>query len=157
MVKEWCSIDGIHSICVSVNKYSICSISPSQLIKNNILLLRPKYDFNTSVASLRINNAGPGDAGVYTAIATNPLGRAETSARLYTTSVPTIDQTPQVNPDAFKYLEHSKEPQRKEEDVDYQAPKVIVPLSNHKLKEGESLFLPCKIIGTPKPKVRFFN
>ena len=60
-----------------------------------------------------------------------------------------------MNPDAFKYL---GQPARHRPADDVQdpmmPPKVIVPLANQILQEGQPIRLVCKIEGLPKPTVR---
>lgn len=73
-----------------------------------------------------------------------------------------VEKTPIVNPDAFRYLEKPQlhhpearpEPSRRNDDSELQPPKIIVPLSNAKFKEGAQVVLACKITGAPKPKVK---
>lgn len=98
------------------------------------------------------------DLGTYIVVAENEAGSDKTFCSVFIQQVPNIDQTPMVNPDAFKYLEHP--PNRRPHDVDednenLQPPKVIVPLQDLQLKEGEPCMLVCKIEGKPKPKVSF--
>lgn len=94
------------------------------------------------------------DIGTYLALAENEAGRDQTHCMVAIQQMPSIDQTPIVNPDAFKYLEApSKHKPRDDSAGDMKPPKVIVPLSNVKLKESQPMFLACKIEGYPKPTV----
>ena len=113
----------------------------------------PNYDLNTGVASLKIDNAQMNDVGAYLVLAENEAGRDQSNCKVYVTQTASIDQTPIVNPDAFKYLEQQPHKPRPEEQEKMSPPKVIVPLSNVKLEEGKTVFLACKIEGQPKPKV----
>lgn len=114
------------------------------------------YDMNTNVATLKIDSAQLNDLGTYIVLGENEAGRDQTFCTLHIEQVPNIDQTPMVNPEAFRYLEQPVA--RKPLDVDDDSenlmpPKVIVPLQDLQLKEGEPVFLICKIDGKPKPKV----
>ena len=107
------------------------------------------------MASLKISNTLVTDQAIYSAIAYNQIGQIQTQARLHVSKSPGIDQSPIVNPDAFKYLNKPRESLRSEEVFESQPPKVVVPLSNVKLLEGKPIFLACKITGYPKPRVNF--
>ena len=100
------------------------------------------------------------DVGSYLAYAENIAGKDQTHCSLFVKEMPSIDQTPMVNPDAFKYLEYTKPMTRPSETDDdnenLQPPKVIVPLQDLQLNEGEAVLLMCTIIGKPKPKVKYF-
>lgn len=117
------------------------------------------YDLNTNVVTLQIANAQMNDLGTYIVLAENEAGRDQTFCTVHVQQIPSIDQTPMVNPEAFRFLENP--PQKKPLDVDednenLQPPRVIVPLQDLQLKEGEPVFLICKIDGKPKPKVGLF-
>ena len=102
---------------------------------------------------MKILNTLLSDQAIYACCAYNPMGQVQTQARLYVNKTPSIDQTPIVNPEAFKYLNKPRESIKSEEVFESQAPKVVVPLSNVKLLEGKPIFLACKITGFPKPRV----
>ena len=110
---------------------------------------------NTGVAVLRIDSVQLNDIGEYLVVAENPAGKDQTQCRVEILLVPNIDQTPYVNPEAFRYL---TQPSRYIPSDDIQdpmlPPKVIVPLTNQTLKEGQPITLACKIEGLPKPVVR---
>ncbi len=100
------------------------------------------------------------DVGTYTAVAENDVGQDTTSCQASIKQMPNIDTTPMVNPEAFKYLEAppSKSTPRKGSDAqNMQPPRVIIPLSNVQLEEGQSVLLACKIEGTPRPKLTWFK
>ena len=100
------------------------------------------------------------DVGTYIALAENEVGQDTTNCQAFIKQMPNIDTTPMVNPDAFKYLEHPNQPksQRKGSDIEnMQPPKIIIPLSNVKLEEGQSVLLACKIEGVPRPKLTWFK
>lgn len=106
------------------------------------------------MASLKIDSAQINDVGNYVAVGENEAGKDQTQCNVYVKSAPVIDTTPTVHPDAFKYLEHhAPQKAREDEGEPKVAPKVVVPLSNVKLNEGQGVFLACKITGSPKPKV----
>ena len=95
------------------------------------------------------------DVGHYIVVAENEAGKDQTHCQVFVTQTANIDQTPIVNPDAFRFLEHpQKQKPRPDEQEKMIPPKVIVPLSNTRLEEGRPLQLACKIEGLPKPKVK---
>jgi hypothetical protein len=93
---------------------------------------------------------------VYTAIAENPAGVVNTSARLTVNPVSNIDTQPIVNPDAFRYLNAPHSPARPH-DADevgkIYPPKVVIPLKDFKVNESQPVNFMTKIIGFPIPKV----
>jgi len=94
------------------------------------------------------------DGGHYMAVAENEVGHDQTECNAVIKQVPNIDRTPMVNPNAFRYLEHLPTERTPRDRVDkLTPPKVIIPLTNVKLEEGQSVVLACKIDGNPKPKV----
>ena len=114
------------------------------------------YDLSTNVATLKIDNAQLKDLGAYVVLAENQAGSDQTTCTVFIQQVPSIDRTPMVNPDAFRYLENRTAPKARvfdEENVNLLAPKVIVPLKDMELKEEEPVLLICKIEGKPRPKV----
>ncbi len=115
------------------------------------------YDLNSGIAILKIDSAFANDVGNYLAVAENPAGKDQTTCRVEISLVPNIDQTPYVNPDAFRFLEHPGYlSQPYESDVEMKPPRVIIPLTDAKLIEGQAVHLACKIEGSPRPKVMFF-
>lgn len=105
--------------------------------------------------TLKINEGLMSDVGTYLALAENEVGADQTSGTVFLKETPNIDSTPMVNPEAFRYLEHptsERAPPKEDSELKY-PPKVIVPLSNVKLEEGQSVLLACKIEGQPRPKV----
>lgn len=105
------------------------------------------------MASLKIEGSQLNDIGDYTVVAENEAGRDQSHCNVFVAQEPGIDQRPIVNPDAFKYLQPHMYVKKEEEQDPRVPPKVIVPLHNAKIHEGQTLFLASKIIGTPKPKV----
>lgn len=98
------------------------------------------------------------DLGTYVALAENEVGKDQTYCTVFIQQMPNIDQTPMVNPDAFRFLDNPpmrKQPDRDDEDENVEPPKVVVPLQDLQLKEGETVLLMCKITGKPRPKVNF--
>lgn len=115
------------------------------------------YDLNTGVVTLRISDTQINDVGFYTSIAENEVGADQTACTITIRQVPNIDRTPMVNPDAFRFLEQPTQARpQKEEPDNMRPPKVIIPLSDAKLEEGQNILLACKIDGYPRPKVTFF-
>lgn len=108
---------------------------------------------------MKISSALKNDIGNYSVLAENKAGKDQTLCRLFITLQPNVDETPLVNPDAFKLLNAPPTPyvdddQDKNKKENYLPPRVIVPLSDVRLKEGENILMICKIVGQPKPKVR---
>jgi hypothetical protein len=103
-----------------------------------------------------MNSTQLNDAGAYTAFAENPAGTANTTSRLTILPVSTIDTTPIVNPDAFRYLNtpptQSSRPQD-DEMGKIHPPKVIIPLKDIRVNEDQPVSFMTKIIGYPIPKV----
>lgn len=108
--------------------------------------------------SLKISNLQKNDIGSYYVVAENKIGKVQTDCKLILNNSPNIDQTPYVNPEAFKYLEADPKRLSPKSEIDekYYPPKVIVPLTDINIKEGEILKFDCKIDGFPKPKVKNF-
>ena len=114
----------------------------------------PDYDLYTGIVKLHISDAQLQDGGHYVAVAENEAGHDQTECHSVIKQVPNIDRTPMVNPNAFRYLEHLPTERTPRERADkLTPPKVIIPLTNVKLEEGQSVVLACKIDGNPKPKV----
>jgi hypothetical protein len=115
------------------------------------------YNLSTRICTLKINNAQKNDLGNYLVLAENKAGRDQTFCKIYIDLLPNVDETPLINPDAFRFLEA---PQARQPSYDknddrnrYYPPRVIIPLSNIRIVEGDSAVLACKIDGYPKPKV----
>jgi hypothetical protein len=115
------------------------------------------YDFNTDVAMLKIENAQMTDIGNYVAFATNEVGRDSTQCKVFVTETPSIDETPIVNPDAFKFLQQAPHRARPDDEDRMFPPKVIIPLADAKFEEGQTVILACKIDGLPKPKLTWYK
>jgi predicted DNA-binding antitoxin AbrB/MazE fold protein len=113
------------------------------------------YDFPTGVITLSINEAQMNDVGNYTVLADNEVGSDQTSCNAFINQLPNIDSTPMINPDAFRFLEHptGRAPASREDIENLRPPKVIIPLTDVRLEEGQSVQLACKIEGYPRPKV----
>ena len=84
------------------------------------------YDLNTSVASLKIENSQINDVGNYLVVAENEVGRDQTHCVVNLTPVSGIDQSPIVNPNAFKYLEQHAPIVRHEEIGDPKIPPILI-------------------------------
>jgi hypothetical protein len=115
------------------------------------------YDFNTAVALLKIENAQLTDIGNYVAFATNEVGKDSTNCKVFVNETPNIDETPIVNPDAFKFLEHAPHKARPDDEDRLFPPKVIIPLADATFAEGQTVILACKIDGLPKPKLTWYK
>lgn len=113
------------------------------------------YNLSTDIALLKISNALKNDIGNYLVLAENKAGKDQTFCKLYIKSSPNVDETPLVNPEAFRLLE-AVPVQPVDEDNEkekYFPPYVIIPLTDLTLIEGCGVRLACKIDGYPKPKV----
>ena len=112
---------------------------------------------HSCICTLRITDANRNDIGNYLVVAENKAGKDQTDCVLSITATSNIDDTPLVNPDAFKYLEHPPAtfvPNQNLEDAEKVIPPhVIIPLQDTQIKEGEPVILVAKIDGYPKPKV----
>mgnify|MGYP002384226983 CR=1 FL=1 len=107
------------------------------------------YDVPSKVLTLEILDTRPEDQGTYTAQATNPSGKVDTTSKL------TIQ--PSKQPKENKPLE-AKAPQPTKEDLtQQQPPKVIVPLENETVKEGKPALLKATITGKPTPDFTWFK
>lgn len=114
------------------------------------------YDLNTSVVSLKIESTQLNDVGNYLIVAENEVGKDQTHCSVSIIPESGVDTSPIVNPNAFRYLEQHAPSARGQEAPDPKVPpKVVVPLRDLNLQEGQSIFLPCKITGLPRPKVKF--
>lgn len=114
------------------------------------------YDLSTNVATLKIDNAQLKDLGAYVVLAENEAGSDQTTCTVFIQQVPSIDRTPMVNPDAFRYLENRTVPKSRvtdDESINLLAPKVVVPLKDMELNEEVPVLFICKIEGKPRPKV----
>lgn len=113
------------------------------------------YNLNNGIATLKINNSLKNDIGDYLVHAENPYGQDQTSCKLLLNLMPNVDENSMVHPDAFKNLEKVPEKQAPfmEQSKMLMPPRVIIPLANVRIKEGEDFCLSSKIDGLPKPKV----
>ena len=114
------------------------------------------YNLTNGIATLKIKNSLKNDIGDYLVHAENPYGQDQTSCKLLLNLVPDVDKNSMIHPDAFKNLE--RVPDNKISPVVDKGkilmpPRVIIPLANVRIKEGEDFCLSCKIDGLPKPKV----
>lgn len=132
--------------------------------KNGIVLpasnrYNPHFDLKTGVASLKVNEAQANDSGLYEVAVENIAGSDRTAANLIVDHVPDIDQSPIIDPNAFKYLNAAPQsPKPRAPDADevssIRPPKVIIPLKDIKVNEDQPATFMSKIIGYPIPKVR---
>lgn len=92
-------------------------------------------------------------------LAENKVGKDQTFCQISVNLIPNVDDTPLINPDAFRFLENVPTDKKAAPDSDtenkdkYIPPHVIVPLSNVRISQGDVVRLACKIDGYPKPKV----
>ncbi len=116
----------------------------------------PSYDLKTGVASLKINETQPNDSGFYEVVAENKVGSDRTNANLVVDHSPSIDKTSIVDPRAFRYLDAPVPSQRPSDSGEQVAPpRVIIPLKDIRVNEGQPATLLTKIVGHPLPKVLF--
>ncbi len=109
------------------------------------------------MASLKIEGSQLNDIGDYTVVAENEAGRDQTHCNVFVAQEAGIDQRPIVNPEAFKYLQPHMYVEKVVEQDPRTPPKVVIPLQNAKINEGQNLYLACKVIGNPTPKVILNN
>ena len=105
---------------------------------------------------MKIDSAIINDIGEYLVVAENLAGKDQTNCRVEVSVVPNIDETAYVNPEAFKFLEKIPSLKPEESDNEMKPPKVIIPLTDAKMIEGQPIHLACKIEGVPRPKVTYF-
>ncbi len=115
------------------------------------------FDIKTGVASLKINEAQPNDSGPYDVVVENVAGRDRTNANLIVDNSPSIDKSPIVDPSAFRYLNQPQTPTHKPNELadasKMSPPKVVIPLKDVRVNEGQPATLITKIIGYPIPNV----
>ncbi len=72
-----------------------------------------------------------------------------------------VDNTPIINPNAFRYLEKPIfEKPHVPDDIPASAlkpPKFIIPLQNNKVNEGSNVKLACRVEGYPFPTIAWFK
>lgn len=115
------------------------------------------YFFNEGKAVFSLSNAKLSDQGKYTLEGRNAAGSASTSANLTVKSVPTIDDTSYVNPDIFQQFELKKKPtiNQPQDKLDNARLKIIEPLQDFNLVEGQQAVFTCTVDAYPKPEVNF--
>lgn len=113
------------------------------------------YFFNEGKAIFALSNAKLDDQGKYTLLARNTSGTASTSAYLKVKQVPHIDDTSYVNPDVFQQFELKKKPPSNQgpDNVDNARLKIIEPLQDFNLVEGQQALFSCTVDAYPKPEV----
>jgi hypothetical protein len=136
-----------------------------------------QYDLNTGVARLIINGTVLNDAGLYSVVAENKAGSDRTNARLEVEREAGIDNKPiasgsfaiykpnelqqppvAATPSREQVLQtpHYEQPgyltSEYEEEPAY-PPRVIIPLKDLNVNEGQTATLMAKIVGTPAPRV----
>ena len=132
--------------------------------------LRTRYDIGTKQVLLQINDVRPQDAGQYTVVATNPIGKDSTAAKLSVLPAKGgIDHRAFVLRDKFRNLERPEEqaklpleikpstiPEEGQVPEEKRPPRVLVPLSDSAVEETMPAILTTKIdAGVPKASVRF--
>ena len=114
-----------------------------------------KYEPTSGDVDIDVNFVKKIDTGNYICKAVNPYGTDETVTRINILDVPNIDETPLVDPEKFIALE-SEKPINNNKDNSSQLvpPRVLIPLSDARINEGEPILFSCRIDGFPKPKVK---
>lgn len=117
------------------------------------------YLINEGKCIFTITNVKKDDEGKFTLEARNPSGAAETSAFLKVKLVPTIDDTSYVNPDVFQQFELKKRPTANQppESATNARIKIVEPLKDLNLVEGNQVVFSCSIDAYPKPEVNWFK
>jgi hypothetical protein len=115
--------------------------------------LRFATDFSmpTGQANLTVTSTLLTDCGNYTAVAENPQGKAYSSSQVFIKEASGLDATPFSKHDQPRQYDSLPE-----DDVPLnraKPPKVILPLQNLKIVEGEPILMGCKIDGYPRPRL----
>ena len=115
------------------------------------------YDLNTSIVSLRIDDAHLTDIGKYRVDAENIVGKDQTFCSTFVLNTTNVDQRPLINPEAFCMLDRVPDYSGTIEKIDtvkFMPPKFIIHLPDYlKLFDGEKIHLNCKVEGYPFPQV----
>ena len=138
-----------------------------------------QYDLNTGVARLIIAGSVVSDAGVYSVVAENKAGADRTDARLDVERDAGVDSKPIASgsfaiyrPQELQQQQQQQQHQQQQQQVqqyydqsgyatsEYEEepaypPRVIVPLKDLVVNEGQPATLMTKILGTPAPRVSF--
>ena len=116
----------------------------------------PEYDLKTGVASLKFADTQSNDSGRYEVFAENKAGSDRTASSLIVTPSSVIDKTPIVDPRAFKYLDPTPRDSHRASGDDREraeSPRVVIPLKDYRVNEGQSVNLMTKITGYPQPRI----
>jgi hypothetical protein len=117
----------------------------------------PEYDVKTGVVALRIESTQLNDSARYEVFCDNPLGSDRTYANLVIDPSAAIDRAPIVDPRSFRYLDPvALAPQEvyRGPDVDrVEPPRVVIPLKDMRVPEGQNVCLLTKITGSPLPRI----
>ena len=115
------------------------------------------YDLRTDIVILKIDDGRPSDVGNYRVLAENDAGKDETNCYVFVTAVPSIDETPFINPDVFRNLEYSGPRKTNELPEDVALAKnpwlTVKELKDQTCQEGETVSFVCEIKGYPIPDV----
>ena len=93
------------------------------------------------------------DDGNYVCKAQNPYGTDETFTKINVLEAPNIDETSNVDPQKYANLGSEKTPKDRDRKKHTVPPKVLIPLSDAVINEGEPILFLARIDGLPKPKV----
>ncbi|XP_059475294.1 titin homolog [Neocloeon triangulifer] len=125
-------------ICAQVEAYPTVGITWHR----DGIRLRPSRRMEMTLdhdgnVELRVANAGPRDAGMYTCTAVNEVGRAESSARVQVLHPSDFRETPSISISDM----YSKEP------------KFVTKPRSTEAVEGDTVIIFCEVVGDPKPEV----
>lgn len=113
------------------------------------------YNLSTCILTLNIKDSKRSDLGEYKVVAENIVGKADTACKLFIHEIPSIDETPYVNPDSFKQLEFplKNQPTNDDDNANKQPALIVKPLEDRECFEGETISFSCEVRGNPKPTV----
>ena len=110
------------------------------------------YDESKNVCALKIKNAKPDDAGVYTLVIENPYGADQSSCQVAV--LRPVDDRPRHGSQSAPSPVAVKTPI--EEPMRMSPPRIIKHLQPEtNVNEGQGLTLSCMIEGSPIPNVNF--
>ena len=116
------------------------------------------YDMYTGMVVLRIKTAFNHDKGTYKCVAKNIAGVDQTTGQLAIQLTPNIDETPYVNPDAFRSLENVPLKPADQGEILRREPFLVVKdLKDQDCNEGETVSFVCEVRGYPEPEVSFYK
>lgn len=117
------------------------------------------YIISEGKAIFLVSNVKMDDQGSYTITARNSSGEASCTAKLQVNVVPSVDDTSYVNPDVFHKFDVKKRPSDSAEPSSGKEArlKIVEPLKDFHLVEGNQAIFYCKIDAHPKAETSWFK